>query len=70
MEIYKCLYQIRRNVISAILIPAECYPCSENIAGIINQSLVQSFVIESRITFFSRASLPRAREDPGLRLSD
>lgn len=63
MEIYKCFY---RNVISAILIPAECYPCSENIAGTINQS----FVIESRITSFSRASLPRAREDPGLRLSD
>lgn len=51
----------KRNVISAILIPAECYPCSENIAGTINQSLVWSFVIESRITSFSRVLLGPAR---------
>lgn len=51
----------RRNVISTILIPAECYPCSENIAGTINQSLSRSFVIESRITSFSRVLLGPAR---------
>lgn len=56
----------RRNVISAILILAECYPCSENIAGTINQSFVRSFVIESRITSFSRVFLGPARRPRAL----
>jgi len=50
-----------KSSISTILIPAECYPCSENIAATINQSLVQSFVIESRITSLSRVLLGPAR---------
>lgn len=50
-----------RFVIPAILILAECHPCSENIARSINQSLVRSFVIESRITPFSRILLGPAR---------
>lgn len=39
----------------------KCRPCSENTAGSINQSLVRSFVIESRITSFSRVLLGPAR---------
>lgn len=59
---------------SVTLDPAERHFCkphsygmprlrSENIAGSINQPLVRSSVIESRITSFSRGSLG-AREDP------
>lgn len=55
------MFLLDPNVISASLIPAECYPCSENIAGTINQSLVRPFVIESRITPFSRVLLGSAR---------
>lgn len=39
----------------------KCRSCSENTTGSINQSLVRSFVIESRITSFSRVLLGPAR---------
>lgn len=63
MEIHEnvSIREPARFVISAILIPAECHPCSKNIARSINQSLVRSFVIESRITPFSRVLLGPAR---------